>query len=786
MEMKFSVPLLAALFFCGVAAFAHSATTDQRPWNSKWIAAPNDDGQDYSVQYFRKSIDLESKPETFPVHVSADNRYKLFVNGELVSLGPARGDLSYWNYETVDLAPWLTEGKNTVAALVFNEGRHRPEAQISRRTAFIVQGAGEAVEVLNTNKGWKCLRAEGHGPAPEYFFAAVKGESVDMNRAVAGDWAARDFDDSGWAEAAEVDDGRLKGTWDGGDWQLVPSPLPPRVLTREKRLQLRKATGVTAPEDFPERGTTIPPHTEAVFLLDQTYLTNAYVTLNFSGGKDAEISLSYAESLYEEKTDHGWRKENRDEVEGKIFLGVKDTLISSGRENQSFTSLNFRTYRYLQLTVRTKDDPLVIDELYGMFTAYPFERVAKLEADDAAIQEILDVGWRTALLNAWETYMDCPYYEQLQYIGDTRVQAMISYYNTTDDRLARHAIDLIDHSRRPDGLTLSRYPTRGVQIITPFSLWYVGMLHDYWMYRGDEDFVAEKLPGARGVLDFFAKYQQPDGSLKDVPYWTFADWSGGDGWWIGAPPRGGDGSSAILDLQLLWALQWQAEMEAAMGLPFYADLYAEKAKQLKETIQRKYWDPERKLYADTIDRTKFSQHANALAILTGVAPEAEREGIARRMLEDGSLSQCSIYFKYYLHQALVKAGLGDDYVKWLEIWRKNLEMGLTTWAEDSNIDYARSDCHAWGSSPNIEFFRTVLGVDTDAPGFREIRVEPHLGSLTRASGEIPHPAGIVKVAYALEDGVWHVNVTLPEETSGRLVWKGREHPLKAGVNSFEL
>ena len=89
------------------------------------------------------------------------------------------------------------------------------------------------------------------------------------------------------------------------------------------------------------------------------------------------------------------------------------------------------------------------------------------------------------------------------------------------------------------------------------------------------------------------------------------------------------------------------------------------------------------------------------------------------MLADTSLAPASIYFKFYLHQALTKAGLGNDYMSWLGKWRENMDLGLTTWAETSDVNTSRSDCHAWGLSPNIEFFRTILGIDSDAPGFQK-------------------------------------------------------------------
>jgi alpha-L-rhamnosidase len=779
--MKSVVTVLILL--TSLLAAKKSYSQNRKEWNADWIAAPNDPGNHYGVYYFRKTINLPAKPASFIVHVSADNRYKLYVNGTLVSLGPTRGDYYFWNYETVDLASWLVAGKNTIAALVWNEAEFRPEAQISFRTGFILQGHSPAEEILNTNTSWKCIRDAGHQPVPGYFFAAGKGEMVDMNQAVKGDWTADGYDDSNWPPAAKVSDGRLKGMAWGTDWSLVPSPLPPREMTYQRIPVLRMATGMSVPPGFPKEKTslTIPANTTVALLLDQTYETNGYITLNFSGGKDAGISLGYAESLYE-KGSKGTAKGNRNEVEGKEFIGRKDSLIADGSKDQSYTTLNFRTFRYIRLFVQTKNDPLVIDDLYGTFTGYPFKRASVFNTADTEINKMLDIGWRTARLNAWETYTDCPYYEQLQYIGDTRIQAMVSYYNTSDDRLARNALNEIDDSRLPEGVTRSCYPTKGTQVISTFSLWYICMLHDYWMYRGDDGFIKNKLPGERGVLDFFSKYQLPDGSIKDMPYWAFVDWVGN----MGGGPKGSDGCAAIYDLQLLWAYQWAAEMEARIGLHDYAVIYAQKAAQLKATIRRKYWDPVKKLYADTKEKTGFSQHVNSLAILTGMVSDADMAAVANALLNDKNLTQCTIYFKYYLNQALVKAGLGDHYMDWLDIYRENMAMGLTTWAEVSDVNTTRSDCHAWGSSPNIEFFRTVLGIDSYAPGFSQIKIEPHLGSITHVSGEIPHPNGKVAVAYALEKDKWNIKISLPSHTSGKFIWKNKTYLLKAGENEWVI
>lgn len=127
-------------------------------------------------------------------------------------------------------------------------------------------------------------------------------------------------------------------------------------------------------------------------------------------------------------------------------------------------------------------------------------------------------------------------------------------------------------------------------------------------------------------------------------------------------PIGKNGESAVLDMQLLWIYQQAAEMEAALGVKELANDYRSRAEKLKKTIQSKYWDPAKNLYANTQDKDNYSQHANSLAILSGVAAQQQAKPLAIRMLADTSLAPASIYFKFYLHQALTKAGLGNDYL----------------------------------------------------------------------------------------------------------------------------
>lgn len=186
-----SVSLLLLLLHLLAPARAQqiAPTLLQRPWPASWIAVPGESPTGYGVYLFRKGLALATKPASFVVHVSADNRYKLFVNGNLVSLGPARGDLTHWKFETVDLAPYLQAGPNMVAARVWNEGERRGEPQISLRTGFILQGNTPAEYVLNTDASWRCLRDAGYAPLPvqlKSYYVAGPGELVTPQAALQG------------------------------------------------------------------------------------------------------------------------------------------------------------------------------------------------------------------------------------------------------------------------------------------------------------------------------------------------------------------------------------------------------------------------------------------------------------------------------------------------------------------------------------------------------------------------------------------------------------------------
>ena len=784
-------PHSLAIAFAAISPLNAADAQDVRVFDgapaAKWIAPSKVAADSFTVFHARRTFVLESAPRRFVVHVSADNRYRLYVNGVQISSGPQRSDVTHWRYETLDLAPQLHAGRNVVAALVWNWGPARPVAQHSHRTGFLMQG-DRPVEAASVNTGadWKVLIDSAYAPVVTNsatmgnYYAAAPGDSIDGARYPWG-WETTQYADDAWSTPAIVGDVKRQATPPGdygevSGWQLEPRSIPAMEERDQRLATVRRANGVHADDSF-LRGTgdlLIPARTTASILLDQAHTTNAYPVIEMSGGAGSTVRLTYAEALVDAKGQKG----NRNEIDGRTLHGVHDVFLPEGGSHRRFTSLYWRSFRYIQLDVTTRDQPLRVHDLHGVFTAYPFVERGRFASDLSWLGDMWRMNWNGARIGAFETYMDTPYWEQLQYVGDTRIQGLISLYVAGDDRLVRQAIEHFDLSRIPEGLTTSRYPSSLTQIIPPFSLIYVAMVNDYFMHRADPLFVRARLPGIRGILDWYARHIDSTGMLGAMPYWNYVDWT--PRWDRGVPPRAEAGHSSTISLLYVYALERAAELEEGSGTREAGSVYRARAQAVRNAVRARVWDPTRQLFRDSPDSSAtYSQQTNVLAILADAVPAATQRTLMERVISDTTLTPASYYFSFYVLEALRKAGLGDRYIEQLKPWQAMLNLGLTSAPE--NPEPTRSDTHAWAAHPNYGLLATVLGVRPASPGFRTVSISPALGTLQRAEGLVPHPAGDIEV-HLLREGErgLRADITLPRGLSGNLEWRGQRRGLHEG------
>jgi alpha-L-rhamnosidase len=608
------------------------------------------------------------------------------------------------------------------------------------RTAFLVDADESDV---GTPGRWEVARVEGWtfgrwSAGMTNFYVEVgpeerldAGKVPDVRRVP---W----LESLGWREPVTLIEARPRGSRWESLWALVPRSLPPMEY-RRRMVPARTAEGAVMAASWQRT-------------LDFGELLCAYPRFELHGPPGTAVEIAYDEALWLPQREGGAYglqriKGVRGDVAGKESIGYADRVVL-GPGGAVFEPLWWRTFRYM--TLRAAEEIEVRVEIFE--TGYPYSVESSFEADDPAVAPIWEAGVRTVRRCAGEGYFDCPYYEQLQYVADTRIQAMIHAYLSRDRALARNAAEQFAWSIGVSGLTQSRYPNRTAQYIPGFSLWYLLFLEDRLRYD-PEPSIPVTLGQIDGILEAF---EATSTDAERAQHWVFMDWT--PGWPYGQPPGGAGAveSRLLLELARLAARALRRHLRgevdgSCMGGP-PPDLVFEPTTGLVRT-----------------EAGGASEHAEALVRLLGRAAGAEViPWPDEKVLEQARAARASLYFRHYVDQAQLPA----DYLAHLDPWRRMLALGLTTFAETE--EPARSDCHGWSAHPLLGFFQIVAGVTSAANGWARARVEPRPGRLRRFDARIAHPLGELRVVYR-DDGL-ELETPVPTD----VVWRGRAATVAPG------
>ena len=726
-------------------------------WNARWIGYDYDPREELGVFVFRCEFELQQVPSKYLIRVSADNRYKLLIDSQLVSFGPQRGDILHWFYDTVDLAPFLRPGKNEVVALVWNFGRFSPMAQVSARTGFLFNVLADPESPANTPGAWQVARLDGwdfkmmQAGGADFYIDVGPGEIIDGRKH--SDASNPHLGNLNWRKPYDIAPPISRGGSYSSPWNLIPRSIP--AMKYEERSAVPVVR--TGYESDPGGRVDFAPFEAGMevngsLLLDYQELLCAYPRIQVQGPSGAEITVTYAERLWaDDPASYG--AEDRNRVEGRTVRGYQDRFIL-GNGNCSFEPAWWRTYRFILIEA---SKPYTLKKLQAFETGYPLVAASKFDADDAAVSNIWEVSLRTAERCAGETYFDCPYYEQLQYVGDTRIQALIGYYLGRDRQLMRNAVETLGWSRMENGLTRSRYPDRQPQIIPPFSLWWILMRQDQRLYdRVELRDIGGTDPEGVAVAEAYERLAQ---GPPDDSFWCFADWV--PDWPGGTPPGGVRATVHLLTLEL-------AKLGTRLDLDDKNSIDVNAARSLGDAIFANI-TKENGLVRHRLDPDWAPcEQSEAIYRLIQERLGLPMDAWPHESLDKAKAARCTYYFSYYKHLTMGTA----DYLKELEPWKEMIEDGLTTFAE--NPPPVRSDCHAWSAHPILGFFQIVAGVTSAGRGWQKVNISPQPGSLKRFRAQIAHPDGELHILF--EGGTLEVDTPVP----ARLNWLGKSDILAPG------
>ncbi|KAK1148194.1 hypothetical protein N8T08_010839 [Aspergillus melleus] len=717
-----------------------AAQTVDTTW--MWNASFSEERSDTAglFVHFRRTLVIEDGiPVSLRVFITADTRYQLYVNRQLVRYGPVKGDSTVWFNDQVDLAPYLVRGANSIRIHIL---RFFYATTYAMKSSQLWETAIDPTTVLRIDE----LKDD---------FLNIYERSVPAT-----------LDRWSWEPVKLLEFQSSTGL--SAPWKLRGRMIPDmqrRPITLKALHNIDSCVGrekwetqLISPNAINSR-LHLPAHSTHSLDLECPSHVTAFLSLQFmrSLSSGSRVTLTYAESYEEHPTliPYLRRKGNRLDTTKSIY-GPMDIFTLQGSQNvqklgyyddekteQIINPFHFRTFRFIRVQINVGSSDLFFQGLRIESVNYPLDILANLSVKPQGheAERLWETSVRTLVNCMHDCCEDCPFYEQLQYAMDTRSSILFTYYASGDDRMARQAILQLGNSFQPGlGLTSSRAPAHQPQAIPHFSLFWICMLYDHMLFFADKGFLRPFVPIADAILAYFADKIDLDSGLvitKDEPgVWHFHDWT--DEWRpYGIPPAVTRiGVSTYTNCLYAYTLQLASHLQRyCLGRDAVAEEYIERSRNVTTAIQRYCFDGE--YFTDSLSRGSDpardrSQHAQVWAVLCGAAEDQEtHQHLLRRSLGPSSappgarLIQASVAMSFYSLRALSKVGgtIYDElFHAFWKPWHAQLALGLSTWEEDSVSQ--RSDCHAWGAAPLHEFMAEVVGLRPLEPGWSAIEFQP--------------------------------------------------------------
>jgi hypothetical protein len=705
---------------------------------------------------FRYTFELELVPAEAPLHITADQSYQLYVNGNYICRGPARGYQHRWPYDTVDLSPYLQTGNNLIAIRAHNPGFSNFQYVHQGFAGLLVAAEWGSTRIL-TDVSWKSRRQSGLErdmvPTSLQLFSE---ENIDL-RQEAPDWMHPDYDDSAWnapfepqafgclpwyeleargipmLEEIYLPHGQVLGTAAGANH---PDYLSTRNLSRNKFEEgldhlpcpIETAETVNFESSAAENWQSV------LIDMGKTYVGS--VELEIEGAMGGEIIETHHYETIDTK------RLCPDYVpEAHCRMAFSNRLICrSGTQCHMF--YHPFGFRHMVLLVRNNSRPLTIRPRLRS-TVYPHDIKGQFESSETDLNAIWETCAWTERVCSMDAYVDTPWREQAQWWGDARVQAWNTFHLSGDARLFKRGIDQIAEQSTCDGITYGHAPTMAHTCVLPdFTLIWMLTFWDYYWQTGSLDLFQQHQNSIQRALDYFERWTNAETGLLnyDHRYWLFLDWT----------DLHKEGCSSIYSLWYLHALDRLSQLYKLIGNHSASHSCSEKAKRLRTQLQKLIND-EGLMQGGYTERgeivSETSVHAQTLALLTELAPQHETAMLEKRMLpylrgEFKTEIQPSAYWITYVYSVLSERGYGDEIVADIrKRWVPMVDYG-TTWENFDPTKGVESFSHAWSAHPLFHLMQIIGGVRQQTKAWDTIHFRPSFIGQS-ADITIPSPKGLI-------------------------------------------
>lgn len=518
-----------------------------------------------------------------------------------------------------------------------------------------------------------------------------------------------------FTDYTKVDDNWTKAKIVDMDSILLPSPIPPM---QEENIKSTVTDMMIC-----------PPKVEAIFEIpfDKIYSGNVCFTCD---GGDYEINVGTSET--------------QDDVQSLERIKARGHL--------DFRSLNFQSIGIVVLNIKNlgKED-VKIENVHLKYIHYPITKKAFFNTSDEEINEIYDLCVHNLSICRQTLHLDSPMHkEPLGCVGDYYIEALMEYFVFGETKLTRFDITRIgDYLRLNDGKMFH----------TTYSLIWLYMVWDYYMFTGDTS-IFEETKEARLKLDkIFLSYLGSDGVIEKAPNFMFVDWINIDGFSLHHPPKAL--GQAVLTAFYIHFLDIMAKISELYDELKNTQQYQKRAHQARRAFNDRFFDLGKNIYKaglgnvskvpvgewmpQNVNKKYFIRHPNILSVLYDICPNDIMESIAVKMITNPDYGPIQPYFMHFMLDMIWKMGMFDEYgietIKKWGIMLSKTPKGLAEGWGDFKGDFS----HAWGGTPAYQLPRAFLGFEMVKPGFKEIKLNPKSFGLDYVHVSLPTPFGDIEL-----------------------------------------
>lgn len=595
---------------------------------------------------FRNKFYIDSLDKAI-ISISADDYYKLYINGTFICSGPAPGYPWHYYYNEIDITKYVHNGENTIAVHTYYQGLiNRVWVSGDNRHGMICSIASGGKCVLNSDESFKCRIHTGFGIKRicVRHHDTLFCESIDLSAPENG-FEQPDYNDSDW-EFCRINS--------HADYSLVKQQTKTLDYYKIKPKKITK--------------------TDDGWLIDVGQEIVGYLSIHAKGKKGEVVYVRYAEEMCDD---------------GNIMYDTRcgchyeDKWILSGNDDK-LTAFDYKGFRYAQIIcgkgVTGKND------IFVQVRHYPFKAALSCPIENSDIQKIWKLCENTVKYGTQECFIDCPTREKGQYLGDVCISAVAQAILTGNcDMLKKSLVDFAQTNIICKGL-MAVAPSSFMQEIADYSLIFPMAILWYYNLSHDAELLKKLMPVLDGLTEYFKQYERSDGLIQNVyDKWNLVDWPENlrDGYDFVLSKPVSDGVHNVINAFYIGMLKCVNKIKLILS-----QRTIDISKYEKSYVNT-FFDSKSGLFTDCPHTKHTSMHANILPLLFNIGINDKIKNNIVRLTKNKGIAKCGTYFSFFVLQALKNSGERELVLNLIldkKAWLNMLSEGATTTFE------------AWGKS----------------------------------------------------------------------------------------